>query len=46
MKDDRRKLALTDSEAALRQVLLELDDLGKVERYLNGENRTAKAKNE
>lgn len=28
MRDDRRQMALTDSEAVLRQVLLELDDLG------------------
>jgi hypothetical protein len=28
MRDDRRNLALNDSEAVLRQVLLELDDLG------------------
>jgi hypothetical protein len=44
MKDDRRTFALTDSEAVLRQVLLELRDLGAVEKYLEREKRnTAKA---
>ena len=46
MKDERRKHALTDSEAVLRQVLLELDDLGAVERYVSREGRKANGKGE